>query len=56
MPIVNRIAEYSDTLTAWRRHLHSHPELGYEEVETAAFVAANARKLDFAVDETAEVG
>jgi hippurate hydrolase len=52
MPIVNRIAEYSDTLTAWRRHLHSHPELGYEEVETAAFVAARLREMG--VDEVHE--
>ena len=39
MPIVNRIAEYQDELTAWRRHLHERPELGFEERETAAFVA-----------------
>ena len=24
---------------AWRRHLHAHPELSFEEVETSAFVA-----------------
>ena len=24
---------------AWRRHLHSHPELSFEEFETAGFVA-----------------
>ena len=39
MPIVNRIAEYQDELTAWRRHLHERPELGFEERETSAFVA-----------------
>jgi amidohydrolase len=39
VPIVNRIAEYQDELTAWRRHLHQRPELGFEEHETAAFVA-----------------
>ena len=52
MPIINRIAEYSDTLTAWRRHLHQNPELGYEEVETAAFVAARLREMG--VDEVHE--
>lgn len=26
-------------MTAWRRHFHQHPELGFEEVETSAFVA-----------------
>ncbi|MGZ3755116.1 MAG: M20 metallopeptidase family protein [Mucilaginibacter sp.] len=32
-----------DDVVADRRHLHSHPELSFEEVETSAFVA---RKLD----------
>ncbi|MGH6909614.1 MAG: amidohydrolase, partial [Phenylobacterium sp.] len=49
MPIVNRIAEYQDELTAWRRHLHERPELGFEEHETAAFVAEKLR--GFGVDE-----
>jgi amidohydrolase len=43
VPIVNRIAEYQDELTAWRRYLHERPELGYEEHETAAFVADKLR-------------
>jgi len=30
-------------VVSWRRHLHSHPELSFEEVETSAFVA---RKLE----------
>jgi amidohydrolase len=29
-----------DDVVAWRRHLHRHPELSFEERETAAFVAA----------------
>ena len=45
MPIVNRIAEYQDELTAWRRHLHERPELGFEERETAAFVAEKLRSF-----------
>ncbi len=45
MPIINRIADYKSELTAWRRHLHMHPELAYEEVETAAFVAATLREV-----------
>ena len=49
MPIVNRIADFHDDMTGWRRHLHAHPELGYEEVETAAFVAEKLRA--FGVDE-----
>ena len=26
--------------THWRHHLHAHPEIAFEEVETAAFVAS----------------
>src|SRR5277367_2172936 len=28
----------ADTLTAWRRHLHAHPELTLLKTQTAAFV------------------
>jgi hippurate hydrolase len=45
MPVINRIAEWQDELTAWRRHLHAHPELGFEELETSAFVAAKLREV-----------
>ncbi len=33
------------TLTAWRRHLHAHPELSLQEKETSAFVAAKLTEL-----------
>jgi len=49
MAVVNRIAAFQDELTAWRRHLHAHPELGFEEHATAAFVADKLR--EFGVDE-----
>jgi len=39
MPIVNRIAEFHEEMTAWRREIHMHPETAFEEVRTAAFVA-----------------
>lgn len=39
MPAIAEIERSGDELTAWRRHLHRHPELAYEEVGTAAFVA-----------------
>lgn len=47
-PIDNAIAVMADELTAWRRHLHENPELGYEEFETQKFVAAKLR--EFGVD------
>ncbi|MFK7868036.1 MAG: M20 aminoacylase family protein [Roseobacter sp.] len=52
MPVVNRIADLSEDMTAWRRHLHTIPELGLECHETAAFVAARLR--EFGVDEIHE--
>ncbi|AUH33368.1 M20 aminoacylase family protein [Paracoccus tegillarcae] len=52
MPVLNRIAEFGPDMTAWRRHLHQHPELGFDCHETAAFVAARLR--EFGVDEIHE--
>jgi amidohydrolase len=49
MPIINRVAEFADEITAWRRHIHENPELGYEEHKTAAFVAEKLKS--FGVDE-----
>ena len=31
MPIVNRAADLQPEIQAWRRDIHEHPELGYEE-------------------------
>ncbi|MCU0830831.1 MAG: M20 family metallopeptidase [Rhizobiaceae bacterium] len=39
MPISNSISALAPEVAAWRRHLHAHPEIGYEVHETAAFVA-----------------
>ena len=39
MPVINRIAAIHDDMTAWRRDIHAHPELGFEEERTAALVA-----------------
>ena len=35
--------ELKQEMTAWRRDLHAHPEFGFEEKRTAAFVAAKLR-------------
>jgi amidohydrolase len=35
----------TDTIVAWRRHLHANPELSGREEQTAAFVAARLREL-----------
>jgi hippurate hydrolase len=39
MAIINRIGDFQDEMTAWRRDLHAHPALGFEETRTAALVA-----------------
>jgi len=40
MPIIELIGEWGDELASWRRDIHSHPELGFEEQRTADLVAA----------------
>jgi hippurate hydrolase len=52
MPVINRIAGLAPQMTEWRRHLHAHPELGFDCHETAGFVAARLREIG--VDEIHE--
>ncbi len=52
MPILNRIAEFADEMTRWRRDLHTRPEIGFDCHRTAGFVADRLR--DFGVDEIHE--
>lgn len=46
---IDRIATYADELTALRRDLHAHPELGFEEVRTAGIVAEHLERFGMAV-------
>jgi len=39
MTVINSIADRADVLKGWRRELHQHPEICYEEVWTSDFVA-----------------
>ena len=48
MPIINRIAEYQNEMTAWRRHIHKHPETAFEEHQTSDYVAL--RLHEFGID------
>ncbi|MGR3460909.1 MAG: amidohydrolase [Roseovarius sp.] len=48
MASINRIAGFAEEMTAWRRHLHAHPELGLDCFETAEFVVEKLR--EFGVD------
>ena len=45
MPIINRIAEFHEEMTRWRRDLHAHPETAFEEVWTSDFIAARLAEI-----------
>ncbi|TJX05047.1 MAG: amidohydrolase, partial [Mesorhizobium sp.] len=49
MPVLNRVADLLPDIVAWRREIHAHPELGFEEHRTSAFVADRLR--EFGCDE-----
>ncbi|MBL6946789.1 MAG: amidohydrolase [Rhodospirillales bacterium] len=49
MPIINRIADFHDDMTVWRRDLHAHPELGFEEERTSDIVAAKLEEFGIEV-------
>ena len=51
MTIPQRIQDFAADLTAIRRDLHEHPELGFQEVRTAGIVAANLRAWGIEVHE-----
>lgn len=38
--------KYLDQLITWRRHLHAHPELSFQEYETSAYIVAEMSKLN----------
>lgn len=49
MPVVNRLSEFHEEITAWRHDIHRHPEILYDVHRTAGFVAEKLRA--FGVDE-----
>ncbi|MGF1502847.1 MAG: M20 aminoacylase family protein [Paracoccaceae bacterium] len=52
MPVINRFADLADEITAWRRDIHMHPELGFDVHRTAGLVAEKLRA--FGCDEVVE--
>lgn len=54
MTIPQRIQDFAADLTAIRRDLHEHPELGFQETRTAGIVAANLR--DWGIEVTEGIG
>ena len=51
MPTPEALEPLVPAMTAWRRDLHAHPELGFEENRTAALVAAELREAGIEVAE-----
>jgi len=49
MNVIAEIAQEHTKLTAWRRELHQHPELAFEEHRTAAFVASKLESFGLQV-------
>jgi hippurate hydrolase len=49
MGVIKRIAEFHDDLTNWRRDIHAHPELGFEEHRTSDLVAQKLAEFGYEV-------
>jgi metal-dependent amidase/aminoacylase/carboxypeptidase family protein len=50
-PVVDGVRAFHAELAAIRQDIHAHPELGMEEVRTAALVARELRALGIEVTE-----
>lgn len=44
MPVLNSVMHMHEDLVRWRRHLHAHPELGFDVQGTAGFVMEQLQK------------
>ena len=49
MAIIANITQMQDEMTSWRRDIHAHPELGFEESRTARIVADKLRSFGIEV-------
>ena len=52
--MLKRAQAIADQIVGWRRHVHQHPELSFEEVETARYVAQELREMG--IDVQTQVG
>ena len=46
MAILKRFIEMLPEISLWRRDIHAHPELRFEEHRTAAFITSKLKKSD----------
>ena len=49
MPLIKEIVSMQDELRRWRREIHAHPELGFEEQRTSDFVAKKLEEFGLQV-------
>jgi hippurate hydrolase len=49
MPVIDEIRAFHDELTEWRRDIHAHPELWFEEKRTSDLVAGKLEKFGIEV-------
>ena len=49
MAVIESIAVLQDEMTRWRRDIHAHPELGFEETRTSDIVAEKLRAFGLEV-------
>jgi hippurate hydrolase len=49
MAVIESIAVQQDEMTRWRRDIHAHPELGFEEIRTSDIVAEKLRSFGLEV-------
>ena len=47
--MLDRAQAIAEQIVGWRRHVHQHPELSFQEHETARFVAQTLREMGIAV-------
>jgi IAA-amino acid hydrolase len=47
--MLDRARAIAEQIVGWRRHVHQHPELSFQEHETARFVAQTLREMGIAV-------
>ncbi len=50
MNVIPQLAADKDLMTTWRRDIHAHPELAFEEHRTAGFVADKLREFGIEIE------